>query len=65
MNLNDQALEIGTVRCYRIYELPQNNFFFIILIFSQLISKFQISRILFRPINRAEVIVRAASRKPK
>lgn len=28
-------------------------------------NEFQISPILFRPINRAEVIVKAASRKPK
>lgn len=34
-------------------------------IFIQLISKFQISRILLKPINITEVIVKAASRKPK
>lgn len=59
MNLNDQELEINTVRNYRIYELPQKDFFFYELF------EFQISRILFKPINRAEVIVKAASRKPK
>jgi len=38
MNLNDQEFEIDTVRNYRIYGIPQKDFFFFYELFIQLIS---------------------------
>lgn len=62
MNLNDQELAIDMVSNSRIYGIPHKDFFLWIVHFK---NEFQISRILLRPINRAEVIVKAASKKPK
>ena len=59
MNLNDQELAIDTVSNYKYTEVRGK------ISFYELCNEFQISRILLRPINRAEAIVKAASRKPK
>lgn len=59
MNLNDQELAIDTVSNYKYTEVRGK------ISFYELCNEFQISRILLRPINRAEVIVKAVSRKPK
>lgn len=65
MNLNDQELAIDTVSHYRIRRIPHKDFFLWIVDFIHFKYEFQISRILLRPIKRAEVIVKAASKKPK
>lgn len=54
-------MEIDAVRNYRIDEYHKRISFY--KLYS--VNKFQISRILVRPINKTEVIVKAASRKPK
>lgn len=54
--MNPQELEMDTIRNSRISRISKN---FQLSIFNQ------ISRILLRPINRAEVTVKAASKKPK
>lgn len=59
MNLNDQELAIDAVSNYKYTEVCAK------ISFYELCNEFQISRILLRPINRAEVIVKAVSRKPK
>lgn len=59
MNLNDQELAMDTVSNYKYIEVRGK------ISFYELCNEFQISRILLRPINRAEVIVKAVSRKPK
>lgn len=59
MNLNDQELAIDTVSNYKYTEVRGN------ISSYELCNEFQIRRILLRPINRAEVIVKAVSRKPK
>lgn len=61
MNLNDQELAIDTVSNYKYTEVRGKISFYEY----ELCNEFQISRILLRPINRAEVIVKAVSRKPK
>ena len=65
LNHNEQELTIGNVSKYRIHVIPQKDFFLWIVDFIHFKYEFQISRILLRPINRAEVIVKAANRKPK
>lgn len=58
MNPNDQ--EIGNGHNKELWNIQNIKKFSIHFFISN-----QISRILLRPINRAEVIVKAASRKPK
>jgi hypothetical protein len=56
-------LKIDTARNWRIDGIRQKNLFFFLGIVH--FNEFQISRILLSPMKRTEVIVKAASRKPK
>lgn len=61
-NLNDHEFAIHLVSNYRIHGITHKDFLLWIK-FNK--YEFQISRTLLRPINRAEVIVKAVSKKPK
>ena len=68
MNLNNRNLKIVAIKSYNELKKYMKSYRKVSFYDYELLIQFfffQISRILLRPINRAEVIVKAASRKPK